>query len=224
MLWQRLQRDMPASVAETIKIADSYALGDPLQPTLASQGQGQSQRNNNNNAGGSGQFYRPNNRNKRRDDRPDYRYGSSQVAAVEEEQAGAGSSQRPRYEGYQQQQQPPQQQAQPWQKKNVWVNKNAGTGAGQKKQWPKYTMGLAMDKPCVFHTFQSGKPAKHLTRNCSWLDDILAGRAGPFGPARTPVPAAPSPLTGANIVAVPPRPVNPGNQSNTGNAGVNQVD
>jgi hypothetical protein len=38
---------MPATLAETIKIADSYALGDPLQPTLALQGQGQNQRNNN---------------------------------------------------------------------------------------------------------------------------------------------------------------------------------
>jgi hypothetical protein len=85
MLWQKLQREMPTTLAKTIKIADSYALGDPLQPTLASQGQGQSQRNNNN-AGGSGQFYRPDNRNKRRDERPDYRYGLSQVAAVEEEQ------------------------------------------------------------------------------------------------------------------------------------------
>jgi hypothetical protein len=193
-----------------------------LLPTLASQGLGQNQRNINN-AGGSGQFYHPDNQNKRRDDRPDYRYGSSQVAAVEEEQASTGSSQRPRYEGYQQpQQQPPQQQAQSWQKKNVWINKNAG--AGQKKQRPKYTVGLAMDKPCVFHTFQPVKPANHLTKNCSWLDDILAGRAGPFGPARTPVPAAPSLLTGANTVAVPPRLGNPRNQSNSRNAGVNQVD
>jgi hypothetical protein len=66
------------------------------------------------------------------------------VAAVEEEQGGAGSSQRPRYEGYQQpqqQQQQPQQQAQSFQKKNVWINKNAGASAGQKKQWPKYTVG-----------------------------------------------------------------------------------
>jgi hypothetical protein len=55
MLWQKLQRDMPAMLAEIIKIADSYALGHPLQPTLASQGQGQSQRNNNN-VGGFGQF------------------------------------------------------------------------------------------------------------------------------------------------------------------------
>jgi hypothetical protein len=40
MLWQRLQRNMPATLAETIKIANSYALGDPMQSTLASAGQG----------------------------------------------------------------------------------------------------------------------------------------------------------------------------------------
>jgi hypothetical protein len=227
-LWQRLQKDMPATLAETIKIADSYALGDPMQPTLASSGQGQNQRNNSG-AGTSGQFYRPNNRNKRRDDRPDYWYSSSQVAVVEQEQAGAGSSQRPRYEGYQQpqqqpqqQQQPPQQQVQPWQKKNVWINKNVGPG--QKKQWPKYTVGLAMDKPCCFHTFQPDKLANHLTRNGFWIDDILAGRACPFRPARPPVPAAPSPLTGANTIVVPPRPANPGNQNNSSNAGIHQVE
>jgi hypothetical protein len=112
MLWQRLQKDMPATLAETIKIADSYALGDPMQPTLASSGQGQNQHNNSG-TGTSGQFYRPDNQNKRRDDRPDYRYSSSQVAVVEQEQAGAGSSQHPRYEGYQQPQQQPQQQQQP---------------------------------------------------------------------------------------------------------------
>jgi hypothetical protein len=91
MLWQRLQRDMSATLADTIKIVDSYALGDPMQPTLASSGQGQSQWNNSG-AGTSGQLYCPYNRNKRRDDRLDYRYGSSKVAAVEQEQAGAGSS------------------------------------------------------------------------------------------------------------------------------------
>jgi hypothetical protein len=31
---------MPATLAKTIKIADSYALGDLMQPTLDSQGQG----------------------------------------------------------------------------------------------------------------------------------------------------------------------------------------
>jgi hypothetical protein len=80
-----------------------------------------------------------------------------------------------------------------------------------------------MGKPCVFHTFQPGKPANHLTRNCSWLDNILARRVGPFGAARPPVLAAPSPLIGANTIAVPPRLGNPRNQSNAGN-GVNQVD
>jgi hypothetical protein len=62
---------------------------------------------------------------------PDYRYSSSQVVAVEQEQVGAGSSQHPRYEGYQQpqqQQQPLPQQAQSWQKKNVWINKNVRAG------------------------------------------------------------------------------------------------
>jgi hypothetical protein len=83
ILWQKLQRDILAMLTKTMKIANSYALGDPLQPTLALQSQGQNQRNNNN-AGGSGQFYRPDNRNKRRDGRPDYRYGSSQVAAIEQ--------------------------------------------------------------------------------------------------------------------------------------------
>jgi hypothetical protein len=63
-----------------------------------------------------------------------------------------------------------------------------------------------------------------LTRNCSWFDDILAGYAGPIGLARPSVPAAPSPLIGANIVAVPPRPANPGNQNNGGNVGVHQVE
>ena len=33
MLWQRLRRDMPVTLAETIRIADSYALGDPTQPS-----------------------------------------------------------------------------------------------------------------------------------------------------------------------------------------------
>jgi hypothetical protein len=75
-----------------------------MQRTLASSGQGQSQRNNSG-FGTSGRFYCPDNQNKRRDDRPDHWYSLSQVAVVEQEQVGAGSSQRPRYEGYQQPQQ-----------------------------------------------------------------------------------------------------------------------
>jgi hypothetical protein len=40
MLRQRLQRDMPTTLAETIKIADSYALGDPTHPSLMPGNQG----------------------------------------------------------------------------------------------------------------------------------------------------------------------------------------
>ena len=36
MLWQKLQREMPSTLAETIKIADMYAVGDPMQPTYTS--------------------------------------------------------------------------------------------------------------------------------------------------------------------------------------------
>jgi hypothetical protein len=97
MLWQRLQREMPSTLAETIKIADSYALGDPMQPSLMPAELGRD--NPGNDDAGS---YRRSDRQdyrKRRDDRPDYRYGSKQVAAVNQDQPGAGSSQRPRYEG-----------------------------------------------------------------------------------------------------------------------------
>ena len=80
------------------RIADSYALGDPTQPLYNSAEP--SKRNPGNNAVGSG---RRNDRqdygNKRRDDQPDQRYGSHQVATVDAEQQGAGYSQRPRYDG-----------------------------------------------------------------------------------------------------------------------------
>jgi hypothetical protein len=91
---------MLATLVETIKIADIYALGDPMQPLVMSAGQNQPHRGNSG-AGTSGKFNHRDNWNKRRDGRPDNRYGLSQVAAVEQEQAGADSSQRPRYEGYQ---------------------------------------------------------------------------------------------------------------------------
>jgi hypothetical protein len=40
MLWQKLQREMPATLAETIKIADSYALGIPCSPPLIHKDRG----------------------------------------------------------------------------------------------------------------------------------------------------------------------------------------
>jgi hypothetical protein len=91
----------------------------------------------------------------------------------------------------------------------VWVNKNAGTRP--KKQWPKYTIDVMMDNQCCFHTFQPDKPENHLTMNCSWFDDIVAGRAGPVGLARPAALAAPSLLTSANTIAVQPQKNNAGN-------------
>jgi hypothetical protein len=72
-------------------------------------------------------------------DRPDYPYGLAQVAIVDQDQPGASSSQRPRFEG----------QQQPWPQKQ-WGNKNASF---QKKAWLKYTVEMMLDKPCCFHTF-----------------------------------------------------------------------
>ena len=80
---------MPATLSETIKIADSYALGDPTQPLLASVDRDRSGRRSD----------RPDYRGKRRDDRPDYQYGSDQVAIIDQDQVDAGSSQRQKNDG-----------------------------------------------------------------------------------------------------------------------------
>ena len=96
MLWQRLQREMPATLARTIKIANSYALGDPTQPLLAPVESGR-RRDDRDRSGRRSD--RPDYRGKRREDRPDYRYGSDQVADVDQDQVDAGSSQRPKNDG-----------------------------------------------------------------------------------------------------------------------------
>ena len=78
MLWQRLQREMQPSLAETIRIADMYALGDPSQPTLDSVEPSRKQQGNQGPRRGDRSDYRY----KRREDRIDFRYGLNQVAAV----------------------------------------------------------------------------------------------------------------------------------------------
>jgi hypothetical protein len=107
---------MPATLAETIKIANSYALGDPMQPTLMAELTSRYPAQDN-----AGQFRRNDRQdfrhsNKRREDHPDRRYGSNRVALVDPDQPEAGSSQRQKGGG------------QPWvgQKKQQW---------GDKKQW-----------------------------------------------------------------------------------------
>ena len=80
---------MPATLAETIRIADSYALGDPTQPTSHEP---MSSQQVNEGAGPSRRPDRQDFRQKRKEDRPDNRYGSYHVAAVEQDQQAAGSS------------------------------------------------------------------------------------------------------------------------------------
>lgn len=81
---------MPTTLAETIRIVDSYALEDPLQPVLNSDEASKKHHGNQ----GPRRGDRPDYGYKRREDRPDYRYGSNQVAAVTQDQPDAGSSQR----------------------------------------------------------------------------------------------------------------------------------
>ena len=60
MMWQKLQREMPSTLREMTRIADSYALGDPTQPLFNSVEP--SKKYPGNNAAGSS----------RRNDRQDY--------------------------------------------------------------------------------------------------------------------------------------------------------
>ena len=81
---------MLATLAETIHIADSYALGDPMQPVLNLEETNRKYLGNN----GPWRGDRPGYSNKRREDIPDYRYGSNQVAALMQDQPDTDSSQR----------------------------------------------------------------------------------------------------------------------------------
>src|SRR4051812_31072169 len=92
VLWQRLQRDMPTTLAETIRIADSYALGDPTQPELMSAEHREHQDQYARDAARSSR--RNEFRGRIREERPDYRYASNQVAAVVQDQPSQGNSQR----------------------------------------------------------------------------------------------------------------------------------
>lgn len=82
-LWQKLQRNMPVTLAEMIRVADSYALGDPMQPAVQAEPAQASQPRHD--------PYRDNRHNKRREDFPDRRYGQQQVAAVQDNPSAGGS-------------------------------------------------------------------------------------------------------------------------------------
>jgi hypothetical protein len=70
VLWQRLQRNMPTTLAKTIRIADSYALGDPTQPELVPADQ--NDQHEHYARDGAGSSRRNEFRGRRRDYRPDY--------------------------------------------------------------------------------------------------------------------------------------------------------
>src|SRR4051812_19827522 len=89
---------MPASLAEMIRIADSYALGDPTEPLLM-LADGMSETQIYDAAGSQRRHERGEYMRKRRDERPDYRYGSTQVAAISQDHPDPGSSQRQRTSG-----------------------------------------------------------------------------------------------------------------------------
>jgi hypothetical protein len=76
---------MPTILAEMIRVADSHALGDPMQPAIAADPlprflPRQDQ-------------YRNNHHNKRSEDFPNRRYGMQKVAIVQDK-SEAGGSQR----------------------------------------------------------------------------------------------------------------------------------
>ena len=156
MLWQKLQREMPATLAETIRIADSYALGDPMQPLLNS-GEPSRRYPVNNRPGPVRQNDRQDFGNKRRE--PDYGYGSNQVAAVNQDQPDAGNSQRPKYNG------------------PAWGQNQEGKRPwGDQKQ--SLTYEAMLDGPCSFHTQNIRRPANHTTRQCSWCRRMTPTKQG----------------------------------------------
>ncbi|KAK1668087.1 hypothetical protein QYE76_056246 [Lolium multiflorum] len=144
------------------------------------------------------QQYRDNRNNKRREDFPDRRYASQQVAAVQENSDASGSQRQ-------------KTGSQPWAgPKKQWVEKKPW---GQKKNWQepvKYTMEAAMDQPCRWHTPNPDHPSNHLTKDCSWTKFLMQKGAvkdaqAPGGPMQQQQQLPPPPpLTGANALPVQP--------------------
>ena len=141
---------------------------------------------------------------KRREDRPDHRYGSNQVVAVYQEQPDAGNSQR---------------------------QKSSGPAWGQNRKCGveklRLTYEAMLDGPCSYHTHDPRRPANHSTRQCSWYQRtrMEAGGNQMGTPQRPPAPRS-VPLTGANTILVnapPPRPAasRPVNQVDVGGSNGN---
>ncbi|KAK1649163.1 hypothetical protein QYE76_066968 [Lolium multiflorum] len=157
MLWHKLRRSDPKTMAALMAIADKYALAEEASNTPAEISPAPSRRDNNKPAehkpaeGGHHGSRRDNYRGKRHSDQPDRRYGSAHVAAVSDHAAAGGSRRQ-------------KQTDRPWK--------------------PKYTFEQMLDSPCKYH---SGKnPSNHSTRDCHFMKRLTSGEPLPPPPPPPP--------------------------------------
>ncbi|KAK1683164.1 hypothetical protein QYE76_044012 [Lolium multiflorum] len=157
MLWHKLRRSEPKTMAALMAIADKYALAEGTSSTPAEISPAPSRRDNNKPAehkpaeGGHHGSRRDNYRGKRHSDQPDRRYGSAHVAAVSDHAAAGGSRRQ-------------KQTDRPWK--------------------PKYTFEQMLDSPCKYH---SGKnPSNHTTRDCHFMKRLTSGEPLPPPPPPPP--------------------------------------
>ncbi|KAK1620452.1 hypothetical protein QYE76_025969 [Lolium multiflorum] len=123
MLWHKLRRSEPKTMAALMVIADKYALAEEAGKAPADISPAPARRDNNKPAehkpaeGGSHGSRRDNYRGKRHSDQPDRRYGSAHVAAVSDNAAGGSAARK------------------------------------TDRQWkPKYTFEQMLDSPCKYHS------------------------------------------------------------------------
>ncbi|KAK1616080.1 hypothetical protein QYE76_021597 [Lolium multiflorum] len=95
MLWHKLRRSDPKSMAALMAIADKYALAEEAGKAPADVSPAPTRRDNNKPAEGASHGSRRDNyRGKRHSDQPDRRYGSAHVAAVADNAAGGSRRQK----------------------------------------------------------------------------------------------------------------------------------
>ncbi|KAK1650796.1 hypothetical protein QYE76_068601 [Lolium multiflorum] len=95
MLWHKLRRSDPKSMAALMAIADKYALAEEAGKAPADISPAPARRDNNKPAEGASHGSRRDNyRGKRHSDQPDRRYGSAHVAAVADNAAGGSRRQK----------------------------------------------------------------------------------------------------------------------------------
>ena len=155
-LWRNLRRAQPKTLAEAMRIANKYTIGDPTHEGKKDNSAFQHNRNDRNDF-----------RNKRRD--PDFRYPQNQIAAVQEVQkvqpdVGNHQWQKISGPGYGQRNDG----------KKTWVNNKKSDSK------EKYSFEAMLDQPCKFHS--AGKPANHTTRNCFCMQKMGKGARLPSPP------------------------------------------